>query len=155
MATASITSESVHSIPEFKNEPLTDFGKPENRDAMQRAIDRARSQLGREYDIVLRGARVRTAEKFRSYNPSRKSEVVGVFQKGPPELASRAVELAAEKFESWKDIAAEERAAILLRAAEILRRRKHEMSAWMVFEVGKNWAEADADTAQFFPTSNT
>ncbi|NJL93924.1 MAG: L-glutamate gamma-semialdehyde dehydrogenase [Anaerolineae bacterium] len=42
----------------------------------------------------------------------------------------------------------EERARYLLRAAAAMRRRKHEFSAWMVFEVGKSWAEADADTAE-------
>ena len=136
------------SIPEFKNEPFTDFSKPENRQAMQEAIEKVRSQLGREYDIVIGGERIRAAEKFRSYNPSRKSEVIGVFQKGTPELASRAVEEAAEHFLHWQQVPAGERAACLLRAASILRHRKFEMSAWMVFEVGKNWAEADADTAE-------
>ena len=136
------------SLPEFRNEPLTDFSKPENRAAMQQAIETVRGQLGREYDIVIGGERVRTADKLRSYNPSRKREVVGVFQKGTPELASRAIEEAARKFEQWQRVPAAERAAVLLRAAAILRRRKFEMSAWMVFEVGKNWAEADADTAE-------
>jgi 1-pyrroline-5-carboxylate dehydrogenase len=136
------------SLAEFQNEPLTDFSKPENRTAMQQAIESVRGQLGREYDIVIGGERIRTAEKFRSYNPSRKTEVVGVFQKGTPELAGRAVEEAAKQFASWQQVPATERAALLLGAAAILRRRKLEMSAWMVFEVGKNWAEADADTAE-------
>ena len=134
--------------PEFKNEPFTDFSKAVNRQAMQAAIDDVRARLGREFDIVIGGEHVRTAEKFRSYNPSRKSEVVGVFQKGTPELASRAVEVAAEKFRSWQYVPAAERARLLLQVASILRRRKFELSAWMVFEVGKNWAEADADTAE-------
>src|SRR3989338_2606898 len=80
------------SIPEFKNEPFTDFSKPENRQAMQEAIEKVRSQLGREYDIVIGGERIRAAEKFRSYNPSRKSQFIRVFQKGTPELASRPLQ---------------------------------------------------------------
>src|SRR5262249_4129412 len=43
---------------------------------------------------------------------------------------------------------AAERAAVLLRAAAIMRRRKHELSAQMVVEIGKTWPEADADTAE-------
>ncbi|HEV7843135.1 MAG TPA: L-glutamate gamma-semialdehyde dehydrogenase, partial [Pyrinomonadaceae bacterium] len=39
-------------------------------------------------------------------------------------------------------------ADILFRAAAGLRERKHEMSAWMIQEVGKSWAEADGDTAE-------
>jgi len=133
---------------EFRNEPLTDFSKPENRTAMQAAIDKVRGQLGREYDILIGGERIRTPEKFRSYNPSRKTEVVGVFQKGTPELATQAVEAAFEAFQRWERVPATWRAEILFRAGSLLRERKFEMAAWMVFEVGKNWAEADADVAE-------
>jgi 1-pyrroline-5-carboxylate dehydrogenase len=139
---------SLASLPEFRNEPLTDFAKAENSQAMREAIDLVRSRLGREYDLVIDGKGVRTEETFRSCNPSRKDEVIGLFQKGTAELASRAVEAAATRFETWQYTPAAERAAVLLRAASILRRRKHEMSAWMIFEAGKNWAEADADTAE-------
>ena len=142
------TTATLASLPEFKNEPFTDFSKPENRAAMQQAIEHVRSQLGREYEIIIGGERVRTSDKFKSHNPCRKDEVVGVFQKGAPELANRAVEAAFQRFQTWQYVPAPERAAILLRAAAILRRRKFEMSAWMIFEAGKNWAEADADTAE-------
>ena len=136
------------SIPEFHNEPLTDFSVAANRQPMERALETVRRQLGREYDLVIGGERVRTKEKFRSFNPCRKSEVVGVFQKATPELAARAVEEAAKTFESWRETPASERAACLLKAGAILRDRKFEMAAWMVFEVGKSWAEADADVAE-------
>src|SRR3972149_1276609 len=89
-------------IPEFRNEPFTDFSKPENHQAMQEAVEKVRSQLGREYDILIGGERIRAAEKFRSYNPSRKNEVIGVFQKATPELAAQAVEAAYEKFPRWE-----------------------------------------------------
>ena len=133
---------------EFRNEPFTDFSKPDNRKAMQEAIESVRSRLGREYDILIGGERIRTPEKFRSYNPSRKNEVIGVFQKGTPELATKAVEAAFGQFQRWERVPATERADILFRTTSLLRQRKFEMAAWMVFEVGKNWAEADADVAE-------
>lgn len=133
---------------EFRNEPFTDFSKPDNRKAMQEAIETVRSRLGREHDIIIGGERIRTPEKFRSYNPSRKNEVIGVFQKGTPELATKAVEAGFERFQRWERVPAAERADILFRTASLLRQRKFEMAAWMVFEVGKNWAEADADVAE-------
>ena len=135
-------------MQEFRNEPLTNFAVPENRRAMQEAIEAVRSQLGREYDLILGGERIRIPEKFRSFNPSRKEEVVGIFQKATRELAHRAVEVALAQFRQWQNVPAAERADILLRTAAILRRRKFEMAAWMCFEVGKNWAEADADVAE-------
>ncbi|MCZ6490442.1 MAG: L-glutamate gamma-semialdehyde dehydrogenase [Acidobacteria bacterium] len=136
------------SLPEFRNEPFTDFSRPENRSAMQAAVEKVRGQLGREYDLIIGGKKIRTAEKFCSYNPSRKDEVVGVFQKCTPELAARAVEAAHEYFPRWAKAPAEQRAGTLLKASQILRRRKFEMAAWMVFEVGKSWAEADGDVAE-------
>lgn len=147
---ARVTEETVREdvLQDFRNEPFTDFSKPENRQAMQAAIEQVRAQLGQEYDLVIGGERVRTPEKFRSYNPSRKSEVVGVFQKATPELAHRAVEAAYEKFQQWQQVPANERANILFRTAALVRQRKFELAAWMIFEVGKSWAEADADVAE-------
>ena len=45
-------------------------------------------------------------------------------------------------------MAVEERAALLLQAAELIRKRKFEFCAWLTYEVGKNWVEADADVAE-------
>ena len=42
----------------------------------------------------------------------------------------------------------EERAALLLQTAELIRKRKFEFCAWLTYEVGKNWVEADADVAE-------
>ncbi len=130
---------------EFRNEPATDFAKPENRRAMEAALGRVAGELGREYPLIVGGERVETAEKIRSLNPSRPSQVVGIFQKGTAELANRAVEAAYGAFERWKRVPAEERAECLFRAADLLRQRKPEMNAWLVYEVGKTWPEADAD----------
>jgi 1-pyrroline-5-carboxylate dehydrogenase len=135
-------------LPRFKNEPFTDFSKSENRRRMERALASVESQLGREYDIVIGGERIKTDEKFMSYNPSYKDQVVGILQKGDPEIADKAINVAGEAFREWSLTKPEHRAKILLRAAKILRRRKFEFSALQVFEVGKNWAEADADVAE-------
>ena len=139
---------SPSSVQEFHNEPYTNFSVPGNRRAMEAAIEKIRSQLGREYDLRIGGERIQTSEKFRSYNPCRKSEVIGIFQKASAELAERAVEAAYKRFLSWKDVAASERADLLFRTAAILRSRKFALAAWMIFEVGKSWAEADADVAE-------
>ena len=64
-------SQPVLSLPEFRNEPYTDFKQPENRKRMEEALAKVRGQLGREYDIVIGGERVRTAEKLKSVNPAR------------------------------------------------------------------------------------
>src|SRR6185437_6480345 len=76
------------------------------------------------------------------------SQVVGTFQSAGREHVEPAVRAAAAAFETWRRTTAEERAALIHHVAGILRERKFEFSAWMVYEVGKNWAEADADIAE-------
>jgi 1-pyrroline-5-carboxylate dehydrogenase len=132
----------------FSNEPVTDFRRPENAKTMRAAIEKVRGELDREYDLVIGGHRNRTFEKIRSLNPARPSEVVGVHQKAGREHVEPAMRAALEAFESWKNVAVEERAGLLLRTAEIIRKRKPEFNAWMVLEVGKNWDEAEADTCE-------
>src|SRR5260221_1647695 len=138
----------MSSLPEFRNEPLTDFSNPANVAAFQQAIDLVRSQLGQQYPLRIGANDVWTGETFDSTNPARPAEVVGTFAKGRKEDAERAVTVAAEAFETWRNTDPQERARYLLRAAQEMRRRKHEFSAWMVFEIGKSWAEADADAAE-------
>jgi 1-pyrroline-5-carboxylate dehydrogenase len=134
---------------EFRNEAFTDFSKEENAQLMRAAIEKVRGELEREYPLVIGGERIKTAGRtFDSINPAKKTEVVGRFQKATEELARRAVETADETFKTWSQTLPEERARLLFLVSEILRERRHELSAWMIFEVGKTWAEADGDTAE-------
>lgn len=133
---------------EFRNEAYTDFTRPENRAAMEAALQAVRSRFGQRYDLLIDGQWVASDKTFTSINPSNKDQVLGVISKGSREQADRAVRVAARAFESWKRVPAAERSDLLFRAADELRRRKHEFSAVMISEVGKTWAEADADTAE-------
>ena len=133
---------------EFHNEALTDFTKAENAQAMRAAIQKVQGELGREYPLVIGGERIKTDNLLESLNPANRTQVVGTFHKATKELAARAVETAYQGFQDWRNVPAEERAQLLFRAAELMRGRKHELSAWMVYEVAKTWPEADGDTAE-------
>ncbi|KRT76344.1 MAG: delta-1-pyrroline-5-carboxylate dehydrogenase, 1-pyrroline-5-carboxylate dehydrogenase [Armatimonadetes bacterium CSP1-3] len=135
-------------LPEFRNEPFTDFSLEANRTAMQSALAQVRREMGKEFPLVIGGQRLTTYDKFYSRNPSNVDEIVAVLHKASPREVERAVEAADRAFPSWSRVPAEERAAILLRAADRLRRRKFVAAAWQVYEVGKNWGEADADVAE-------
>src|SRR6266700_2303059 len=132
----------------FRNEPATDFTKPEVARQMRAAIDRVRGQLGREYDLIIGGRRERTADKIHSVNPAHPSQIVGIHQKAGKEHVEPAMNAALAAFESWSRTPLEERVSLLFRTADLLRQRKFELMAWLVFEVSKNWAEADADIAE-------
>ncbi len=136
-------------VSEFRNEPLSDFkANPEHQRRMKEAVEQVSKELGREYPLVIGGERVTTKDKLQSYNPSRKNQVVGTLSSANAELAAQAVEKAHQKFSEWSRRPAEERAEVLLGTAKILRSCKYTYAAWMVFEVGKSWAEADADVAE-------
>jgi 1-pyrroline-5-carboxylate dehydrogenase len=147
---SSVAATTVESsaLTKFKNEPLVDFTRLDNVRAMREALDKVRRQLGREYENVIGGHRVQTEAKTQSINPSHPEQVVGIFQKAGAADVPAAVEAAQDAFESWSRTPVKERAELLFRVAHVLRERKFEWSAWMVFEVGKNWAEADADLAE-------
>jgi len=136
-------------LADFTNEPLSNFkGNLELFRLMQEAVAQVGTELGREYDLVIGGERLQTRDKFLSINPSQKDQVVGVFSKGNAELANRAIQTAEQVFKSWSRTPVEQRVPLLLKTAEILRRRKYYYAAWMVYEVGKTWPEADADIAE-------
>jgi len=138
-------------IDEFKNEPFTDYSTVENAHAMREAIKTVRGELGRDYPSVINGEKITLDKKFESVNPSEKSQIVGVFSDVDADaenLVERAIDAATEAFKTWRSVPAETRAEYLFKAAKIIRDRKHYYSAWMIFEVGKSWTEADGDTAE-------
>jgi len=138
---------SSHQGP-FINEPFFDFRHEENARKMRAAVERVRGQLGREYDLIIGGKRIKTADKIKSLNPSKPSQIVGIHQKAGKEHVEPAMQAALRAFESWRTTSVDERAGLLFRVGDLLRARKMDLMAWLVFEVSKNWGEADADISE-------
>jgi 1-pyrroline-5-carboxylate dehydrogenase len=149
MATAESTRTTLRiSLSPFSNEPATDFSRAENARRMREALVKVRAELGREYDMVIGNRLVKTEHKIKSVNPAHPSQLVGITQEAGREHADMAVQAAAAAFQSWKTAPVRQRVELVTNVAAILRERKFEYAAWMVYEVGKNWAEADADIAE-------
>ncbi len=140
---------SLSALPaDFVNEAYADFSTPEVWAEAQTAWARVRSQLGREYDLLIAGAAVHTGDLLKSVNPSHPAEIVGLHHKATAELASRAIEDAHAFAPVWGRTPAAERAALVRRAAALIRERKMEFDAWLVAEAGKTWPEAEADVSE-------
>jgi 1-pyrroline-5-carboxylate dehydrogenase len=148
IATGSIAPVDPARVPEYAPTAHVDLSRPEHRAAFEAALAAVRAQLGAEHPLVIGGERLKGEKTFESRNPSRPSQVIGRFVSATREQAAQAVETALRTFATWSRTPARERAAYLLEAARRMRERRHTFSAWMVLEVGKSWAEADADTAE-------
>jgi 1-pyrroline-5-carboxylate dehydrogenase len=150
MATANLAPTVPASLPQtpFVNEPFIDFAQPENKRLMLAALDDVRSKLGREYDLIIGGKRLKTAGKILSMNPAHPAEVIGVHQKAGAEHVEPAMQAAQAAYLTWSRTPVERRAELLFRAAALIRERKFEFCAWLTLEVGKNWGEADADVGE-------
>ncbi|WP_141503435.1 L-glutamate gamma-semialdehyde dehydrogenase [Paenibacillus luteus] len=132
----------------FQNEAFTDFSITDHIVAFQEALRKVESELGQEYMLKIGPDWVETIQKRKSINPSDVKQLVGIVSQADTGLAHKAILAGAAAFEEWKKTAPLARARVLYKASALLRRRKHEFSAWLVYEAGKSWSEADADTAE-------
>ncbi|MGB6520481.1 MAG: L-glutamate gamma-semialdehyde dehydrogenase [Candidatus Cybelea sp.] len=135
-------------IAPFRNERVKDFKDPADREAMKAALSAVKGRLGAQYPLVINGERIETEKKIRSLNPADPSQIVGVVSSASREEANAAIDAAARAFESWKRLTLAQRASYLFKAAELLRRRRLDYDALLVYEVGKSWPEADGDIAE-------
>ncbi|MFD1135166.1 L-glutamate gamma-semialdehyde dehydrogenase [Paenibacillus urinalis] len=138
----------TENISPFVNEPFVNFSLEENKQAMEKAISIVKSELGQNIPLHIGEKKVFTEDVITSINPGNLDEVIGYVSKANQALAEEAMQMAVSTFETWKRVPARDRAEYLFKAAALMRERKHEFSALMILESGKNYAEADADTAE-------
>jgi len=132
----------------YRPEAVETFQTPETFEAMRKALAEVKGQFGRHYPLIIGGEKIETPEKITSTNPSDPSEVVGYTSKAGIAEADAALDTAWRAFKSWKDWPQEHRSRVLLKAAQIMKRRQRELEAWLVYEIGKNWVEAAGEVAE-------
>jgi RHH-type transcriptional regulator, proline utilization regulon repressor / proline dehydrogenase / delta 1-pyrroline-5-carboxylate dehydrogenase len=135
-------------VATYQNESPLDFSRDANRIAMQAALAEVSDQFDRHYPLVIGGEEIRTEKWSDSICPSHKSLVVGRVAAAAAEHAAQAVLAAGRASTLWWNLGAERRAGLLRGAAQIMRRRRFELAAWMVYECAKEWREADADVCE-------
>ena len=106
--------------PKPTNEPVKDYapGSPE-REELRRRLEQMQSERI-EAPLVIGGEDVTTGDTTEVVMPHRKSHVLADVHQGGPKEVDRAIKAAAEAWEDWSRMPWEERAAIFLRAAELL-----------------------------------
>lgn len=147
---ASTPHSSIHTTNlarSFANEPHSDFSKAGVRLAMREGIMSVQTRLGRRWQGGVSDSKL-TGPWIESQNPCRPNEVVAHVQGTAVSDLRPIVDLALKEWDSWRATAPERRADILRTAAGVMNRRRFELAAWEIFEVGKPWREADADVAE-------
>ncbi len=135
-------------VPEFHNQPLTDFGQADARSAMERALRQVRDDFDRDWPLVVGGESLNTGRWIESLDPCEPAQRVGRAAQANAEQAGRALDSAWTAWTDWARTTPEERARLLFKLAALMRRDRHLFSATMVYEAGKTWPEADGDTAE-------
>jgi 1-pyrroline-5-carboxylate dehydrogenase len=115
-----MSAHGIFRVPEPHNEPVRSYapGSPEREELRLRLQQLESQQL--EIPLVIGGERVHTGDTFETVQPHKRSHVLAEVHKGGPNEVERAIAAAGEAWEGWSRTPWEERAAILLRASELL-----------------------------------
>ncbi len=132
----------------YKVEVYSDFSKPENINVYKQALEAVRSQLGRDYPLIIGDQKIETGEWLTSVNPSNLDVIVGRSAKAKRKEIEKAFDAAYKAYADWSRLPMEYRARALVKLAAVMRRRKWELCAWLTFEASKNFAEAEAEVAE-------
>ncbi|MEB3339384.1 L-glutamate gamma-semialdehyde dehydrogenase [Okeania sp.] len=140
----------IHDLvkPVFPNVADSDYANAQQRQQAFDGIAKARLQLGKTYLPIINGEYTNTAQIVDSVNPSNPREVVGKIGLISVEQAEKAIQAAKAAFPGWKKTPVQERTGILRKAADLMEKRRHELTAWMVLEVGKPLNQCNAEVSE-------
>ncbi len=113
-------STGVFHLPQPVNEPVRDYppGSPERASLKARLDEMAGRQI--EIPMVIGGEEVRTGRTADVVMPHDHQHVLGQYHQGGEEEVTRAIAAAADARREWAELSWEARAAVFLRAAELL-----------------------------------
>jgi 1-pyrroline-5-carboxylate dehydrogenase len=115
-----VSTHGIFRVPEPHNEPVLGYepGSPE-RDELRRRLNELSSER-LEIPLVIGGEDVQTGDTFEAVMPHKRSHVLADVNKGGAAEVDRAIAVAADAWEDWSRTPWEDRAAVFLRAAELL-----------------------------------
>ncbi len=132
----------------FHNEPFLDFAMENVRKSTEKAVQELGLSLPRTVQPVIDGKTLKSENIFRRPNPSHSAKIVAEVHMASVDMAEAAMQSAQKAYATWKKVSVNERASLLDKAADLMSQNKFKLMATQIFEVGKPWAEADADVAE-------
>lgn len=120
----------------------------ELQSAFEAALERARSDLGTTYPMIIGGEERLADETFDDRSPIDREIVVARFPVGGRQDVRDAIAAARDAYPAWRDTPWRDRLAILRRAADLISQRQFDYAALMTLEVGKNRLESLGDVEE-------
>jgi 1-pyrroline-5-carboxylate dehydrogenase len=141
-------SKGFFNIPEVKNEPVKSYapGSPE-RVALKKAIGELRS-MEVELPMIIGGREVTTDRRIRIAPPHDLKHTLGYYYQGDASHVQMAIDAAMLAREKWNAVEWQHRAAIFLKAADLLvGPYRSKMNAATMLGQSKNAFQAEIDAA--------
>jgi 1-pyrroline-5-carboxylate dehydrogenase len=115
-----MSTHAIARLPEPVNEPVRSYapGTPDRETLRLRLQEMESQQL--DIPLVIGGEEVRTGNTFEAVEPHKRSHVLATVHKGGAPEVERAIAAGADAWNDWSRTPWEERAAVFLRAAELL-----------------------------------
>jgi RHH-type proline utilization regulon transcriptional repressor/proline dehydrogenase/delta 1-pyrroline-5-carboxylate dehydrogenase len=134
-------------VKPFSNEPHAELRRAPVRENLAAALRSLEGTLPWKVPVWIAGERG-PAEELCSTDPGNPERLIASCGRATEADVDRAVEAADRGARDWGQRPAVERAGVLVRAAEVIRRRRFELAALQVRECAKPWVEADADVCE-------
>jgi len=136
-------------MADFKLTYATMFNPPEElHTGFDRAVDKLKKNLGKEYGMIINGKDILAEEKFDDHSPVNTDWVLAKLQKGNTKHANEALAAARKAYPGWSHTPWQERVGLVRKAASLLEERIFELGAAMALEVGKNRMESLGDVQE-------
>ncbi len=138
----------VFQVPTPRNEPVRDYAPGSGERAALKA--ELAAQAGREVEVplVIGGREVRTGDVERMVMPHDHGHVLGVFHRAGPAEVRAAIDAAEAARGEWAALPWEERAAVFLRAGEMLATtHRDRVNAATMLNQSKTCHQAEIDSA--------
>lgn len=134
--------------PGFAGPSRTRFEDPDRREAFLRALDLERGAAGGFLPMLVGARHVDGGRTLESRNPAHPGEIVARVAVATAADAGQAVAAARDALPGWRAAGFTARAGLLRRAADLLEAERDRLAALEILEVGRTWAEADADVVE-------
>jgi RHH-type proline utilization regulon transcriptional repressor/proline dehydrogenase/delta 1-pyrroline-5-carboxylate dehydrogenase len=142
-----VSATTAPALGPFANEPVLELRRAAVRSQLAEALASLDAALPVAVPALI-GGQARRGDGLVSTDPGEPGRVVGLAAGADEGEVDAAVAEAQRGFGAWRQTAASERAAALVRAAAWMRERRLELTALEVRECAKPWPEADADVCE-------